>query len=293
MTFPNVSPTYVMEDITVPANGSIERRYEFRPDQIFICSPAFNCALGINIKLVGAQGGSAAPLLNQGPVILPGLEMSQGLRFESLESEDVTLLVIAQQGYLPVTVTMPTTTATTAAGEILPSTVTSYEEDGSAIVSFSFDHNHPGGALLVFAGIEGDHYFYHVQVNAVTAGGDSLVLVCQAERWEDNASRLPVSAQIYIGEDLDADSTLTIACTIETAHGAVVRAAAVSLGELGVSGSIYEHGAYADDVDNALVTTLDENSIAWACAMARDGPPAEESGGSTKRYRARSSGVCN
>ena len=76
-------------------------------------SPDANLALGISITIVGMKGGSAVPFTGQGPIILPGMSENQEIILKSKEGAPVDLLIIAQAGYPPSTITMPTTLATT------------------------------------------------------------------------------------------------------------------------------------------------------------------------------------
>jgi len=105
----NSDKAFVMDEYAIGALSSLEVAYHFQPDQIlaYTDSPLDN---GIDIAIGGGQGAGLVPLRGQGPASFPGLSPNQRLTLYNLDSTARTVLLIAQRGHLPLTVTAPVET---------------------------------------------------------------------------------------------------------------------------------------------------------------------------------------
>jgi hypothetical protein len=105
----NSDKAFVMDEYEVGALSSLEVSYFFQPDQILAYTDS-PLDVGIDIAVGGGQGAGLIPLRGQGPASFPGLSPNQRLTLYNLDSVARTLLLIAQRGYLPITVTAPVET---------------------------------------------------------------------------------------------------------------------------------------------------------------------------------------
>jgi hypothetical protein len=164
-----MAPTFVSERHTVPASGTLRIRYEFHPDQLYFFSPKKSLANGIEISLSGVQGGGSIPILAQGPVIVPGVSENQELLLTNKETVDVELLIIAQRGYPPVSLTSPTTLA--LAESAYPQAQTRREFYLVNQSTYSYLHNHVGSDVIVVAGGIENTTGVSCIINSVTIDG--------------------------------------------------------------------------------------------------------------------------
>ena len=105
----NSDKAFVMDEYEIGALSSLEVSYFFQPDQILAYTDA-PLTTGIDIALGGGQGAGLIPVRGQGPASFPGLSPNQRLTLYNLDAVARTLLLIAQRGYLPMTVTAPVET---------------------------------------------------------------------------------------------------------------------------------------------------------------------------------------
>jgi hypothetical protein len=105
----NTDRAFVMDEYTIGALSSLEVAYHFQPDQILAYTDT-PLDTGIDIALGGGQGAGLIPLRGQGPASFPGLSPNQRLTLYNLDSSARTVLLIAQRGHLPLTVTAPVET---------------------------------------------------------------------------------------------------------------------------------------------------------------------------------------
>lgn len=267
------------QTVTIPANGVKEHRLSFLPDQVFIASPSYSCELGINIRLEGQTGSAPQPLIGQGPVQLPGVSANQLIYFESLESTDVDLLVIAQAGYPSVNVNMPTALAS--------SPTFGWENiSGSALLGTGgTSHNLTIPTILsddviVLVGTSGaaDRYNSPTVTDITLGGGASLTEQVGVTAINDAEAANRTYAGIWSG--VSGGTGSNIACAITTAANtyglAVVIISFANAPTPGIGNAV---DWYAAVPESAGVSTVDSEAYAFmACAMNGNQDYTENSG---------------
>ncbi|GAG06676.1 unnamed protein product, partial [marine sediment metagenome] len=183
--------------------------YDFKPDQIFFFSPDRSMGTGVYIHLMGMQGAGTIPILAQGPVIIPGVSENQELILENREVVAVDLLIVAQRGYPPITVTSPTSIVRPDSVEIQSQTILPHTV--SALQYYAFDHLHIGRfALLMFAVMENSAGPQRFDITAVTLGGINALNLTNIERALGNTN-INVSSWWV---DVSMNQIANVVCTI-------------------------------------------------------------------------------
>jgi hypothetical protein len=145
------NPQYDIRSIPIAGLGSAQVVYEFQPDEILVTVEEV-VLTGIDIFPFGAQGGAGLALRAQGPVVFPGLQNPQSVRFQNLDAVPHSLRVVAQRGLSPTQIVTPTTLTNPYAGVGMIDT-TGWTEDllGWTWVSTAPDRfSIPGDVTLIY-----------------------------------------------------------------------------------------------------------------------------------------------
>lgn len=210
-----IAQNFVSERRTVPANGTLRFSYDFKPDQIFFFSPDRSMSNGIYIHLMGMQGAGTIPILAQGPVITPGVSENQEIILTSQEAVAVDLLIVAQRGYPPITVTAPTTLIRPDSVAIQSQLI---HEVQSLLQVNTINHNHIGRYILVFWGMHVSE-FDTERFTSVTAGGSTGIELFNVREADTTPNRYFTELGAYWIDVAGGDGNLTINCNLSGTPG--------------------------------------------------------------------------
>lgn len=204
---------FLSERVDLAALQTLEKEYDFQPDQIMAVSLDAMSGDGIWFFPRGMGGGGGLPLLTQGPLIFPGVVDNQHLRIENREAISRRLILTAQRGYPLAAIQTPTSVAKPTSTLIQSQSV--YGPLWTITGDRTHTHLHIGRyVLFAVCGWEYQNPFQNVVINAVAVGGVTATKV--AEGVGTNAGAFMKSTVQWWLADVPANNNVNIVVDIIT-----------------------------------------------------------------------------